>query len=183
MSDIDWGEGTPGIEVQAATVEMVPVGDITPAKGNPRADLQPGDREWADIERSIRRLGLVEPLVVNRRSLNIVGGHQRYKVMVHLGAAEVPVVWVDLSAVEEKALNVALNHATGHDEKELLAAWLLDIAETDIELLEVTTFDLGAIDDLQFSPEEADEDAQDFEESEKCPHCGQRLPNGFGGGR
>ena len=52
---------------------------LNPAEYNPRLDLQPGDKEYEDIKRSVVEFGLVEPLVVNK-DMTVIGGHQRLKI-------------------------------------------------------------------------------------------------------
>lgn len=94
------------------TVQM-PLDQLEAAPYNPRRDLQPGDKEYRDIERSLKRWGLVEPLVWNRRSSRLVGGHQRLKVLRAEGLERAPVTVVDLDDQEEAALNVALNKIAG----------------------------------------------------------------------
>lgn len=60
------------------------------------------------LKASTGRFGLVQPILWNKRTGNLVGGHQRLKT---LGPDEVTdVVVLDLSLTEEKALNVALNN-------------------------------------------------------------------------
>jgi hypothetical protein len=94
-------------------IERRPIADLRLAAYNPRVDLQPGDPDYVAIERSIARWDLVEPLVWNRRSGNLVAGHQRLKVLRARGDVEVDVSVVDLSPPEEAALNVALNKIAG----------------------------------------------------------------------
>jgi ParB-like chromosome segregation protein Spo0J len=67
-------------------------------------------RAYAGLKASIERFGLVEPIVWNKRTGNVVGGHQRLKVLAEQGVAETIVVVVDLPETEEKALNVTLNN-------------------------------------------------------------------------
>jgi ParB-like chromosome segregation protein Spo0J len=55
---------------------------LNPAKYNPRKDLKPGDSEYEKLLRSVEEFGYVEPLIWNQRTGNIVGGHQRYKVLM-----------------------------------------------------------------------------------------------------
>jgi len=55
----------------------------------------------------------VEPIVWNKRTGNIVGGHQRLKVLLDMGMREVDCVVVDLDEAKEKALNLALNKIQG----------------------------------------------------------------------
>jgi len=94
-------------------IERLPVSRLNPAPYNPRKDLEPGDPEYEKIRRSVERWGLVEPLVWNRRTGHLVGGHQRLKVLMAQGAREADVSVVDLDAQEEAALNVALNKTDG----------------------------------------------------------------------
>ena len=67
----------------------LPVSDLHPADYNPRKDLAPGDKQYEKLARSIETFGYVEPIVWNRTTGNIVGGHQRLKVLVQNGYTEV----------------------------------------------------------------------------------------------
>ena len=93
---------------------QVPVELLKPAKYNPRLDLQPGDAAYEKIKRSLDEYGYVDPLVWNEVTGNIVGGHQRFKILVAEGATEIECVVVHIeNPQDEKALNVALNKAVG----------------------------------------------------------------------
>ena len=83
----------------------LPVSDLHPADYNPRKDLAPGDKQYEKLARSIETFGYVEPIVWNRTTGNIVGGHQRLKVLVQKGYTEVQVVEVELNEQEERILN------------------------------------------------------------------------------
>lgn len=72
----------------------LPVSDLHPADYNPRKDLAPGDKQYEKLARSIETFGYVEPIVWNRTTGNIVGGHQRLKVLVEQGYKTVEVVEV-----------------------------------------------------------------------------------------
>ena len=128
-------------------VSKIPIGQLNPAAYNPRKDLQPGDPEYEKLKRSMQEFGYVEPIVWNKRTGNIVGGHQRYKVLLDMGMSEIDCVVVDLDETKEKALNIALNKIQGDWDyiklKDLLQE--LDTGEIDLEL---TGFDMGEIEDL-----------------------------------
>ena len=128
-------------------IRKIPIEKLNPAAYNPRKDLQPGDPEYEKLKRSIQEFGYVEPIVWNKRTGNIVGGHQRYKVLLDTGAQEIDCVVVDLDDAKEKALNLALNKIQGDWDylklKDLLQE--LDTGEFD---LEITGFDMGEIEDL-----------------------------------
>ena len=91
----------------------MPIARVNPAAYNPRKDLQPGDPEYEALRRSLEEFGFVEPLVWNKQTGNLVGGHQRFKILIARGVREVDVSVVDLPLQREKALNVALNKAGG----------------------------------------------------------------------
>lgn len=97
----------------------LPVSDLHPADYNPRKDLAPGDKQYEKLARSIETFGYVEPIVWNRTTGNIVGGHQRLKVLVQNGYTEVQVVEVELNEQEERILNVSLNKISGRWDSEL----------------------------------------------------------------
>ncbi len=88
------------------TRETVNIKTLKPASYNPRR-IDPA--AMAGLEKSIDRFGLVQDIVVNRRTMHVVGGHQRLKVIKAKKVKLVPVTWVDLDDTEERALNVALN--------------------------------------------------------------------------
>ncbi len=88
------------------------------------------------------------PLVWNRRTGHLVGGHQRFKVLLARGATEVEVSVVDLPPDREKALNIALNKISGDWDPRKLAELLdelVHVPEFDVEL---TGFDLPDADAL-----------------------------------
>ena len=103
-------------------IVTLPVSDLHPADYNPRKDLAPGDKQYEKLARSIETFGYVEPIVWNRTTGNIVGGHQRLKVLVQNGYTEVQVVEVELNEQEERILNVSLNKISGRWDNEKLTA-------------------------------------------------------------
>lgn len=94
-------------------IQEIDVGQLKEAAYNPRVKLEPGMPEWGKLERSIREFGVVEPIVWNKRTGNVVGGHQRLSVAKYIGMAEVPCSVVDLSEHDEMILNTALNKIKG----------------------------------------------------------------------
>lgn len=94
-------------------IRKVPISALNPAEYNPRKDLKPGDPEYDALKRSIEEFDLVEPLVWNEVTGNLVGGHQRLKILVEKGQTEVEVSVVRLDPEKEKLLNLALNKIQG----------------------------------------------------------------------
>ena len=102
-------------------IRKVPISLLNAAPYNPRKDLQPGDPEYQKIARSIEKYGCVEPIIWNEKTGNVIGGHQRLKVLAATGAVEVDVSVVQLSLEDEKALNLALNKISGQWDNEKLS--------------------------------------------------------------
>jgi ParB-like chromosome segregation protein Spo0J len=162
-------------------IELIPIHKINPAPYNPRKDLQPGDPDYEKLKRSISEFGFVEPLIWNQRTGNLIGGHQRFKILQESGRTEVECSIVDLDPEREKTLNIALNKIEGDWDDEMLAALL---QELDQDLQELAGFDQDEVDKLlsQFDFKEEDGDYSgkeldlgDFSDDSfecKCPRCG-----------
>lgn len=119
-------------------IRRIPIDKINPASYNPRKDLKPGDPEYESLRRSIDEFGLVEPLVWNEVTGNLVGGHQRLKILLEHGVTEVEVSVVHLDLEHEKALNIALNKIQGEWDEQKLSELLAELV--DEELTELTGF-------------------------------------------
>ena len=76
---------------------------LKPAKYNPRKDLKPGDPAYEKIKRSLHEFGYVDPVIWNEVTGNIVGGHQRYKVLTAEGATEIDCVVVHIEVHNDPA--------------------------------------------------------------------------------
>lgn len=73
-------------------IQKVSADKPKPAKYNPRKDLKPGGPEYEKLKRSIQEFGYVEPIVWNSRTGNVVGGHQKLKILKEQGFKEVDCV-------------------------------------------------------------------------------------------
>ena len=125
--------------------EVKRIADINRAAYNPRVDLKPEDEEYQAIERSLKRHGLVQPIVWNRRTNTVVSGHQRLTVLEAQGETEVTVSVVDLDDIKEKELNIALNKITGEWDDKKLTGILTELGEEAAD----TGFTLPEIDVLR----------------------------------
>ncbi|AWG03414.1 site-specific DNA-methyltransferase [Trueperella pyogenes] len=136
-------------------LQRLSVDKLNPAEYNPRKELKPGDTEFEKLTRSLSEFGYVEPVIWNKTTGNVVGGHQRLTALKHLGHTEVDCVVVELDEVREKALNVALNKISGDWDEAKLALVIadLDIADFDAEL---TGFDEKEIQQLIGSLDETE---------------------------
>lgn len=144
-------------------IRSIPIAQINPAPYNPRQDLQPGDPAYEQLRRSIEEFGYVDPCIWNERTGNLVGGHQRFKILVARGDKEIMCSIVDLDDQRERALNLALNRIAGDWDNERLAALLAELDADGFDLT-FTGFDSSEIDALLAEIEEPDEDAASEDE-------------------
>lgn len=126
------------------------------------------DEQLAALRKSLRVFGAVEPVVANRRTGFIVGGHQRVKAAEAEGLASLPVTWVDLDETAERQLNLALNKISGEWDEPALAKLLEELGGAAVDL---TGFSGAEVDDLlaRMRQEARVEDPDDVPEPPKVP--------------
>ena len=117
--------------------------ELIAAEYNPR---QLTKDQYRDLMDSIKRFGLVDPLIVNTHKdrMNIlVGGHQRLKIAQELNIKTIPCVQVKLTPDKERELNIRLNRNTGEWDYDALAnyfdvddliEWGFSESDFDIEI-------------------------------------------------
>ncbi|MFO0812497.1 MAG: ParB N-terminal domain-containing protein [Gemmatales bacterium] len=154
-----------------------PLSELTPAPYNPRVDLEPGDRRYRKLKRSLEQFGLVEPLVWNQTTGHLVGGHQRVRILRELGYEAVEVSVVELPVPQEKALNILLNNreAQGDWNLERLTMALEELASVGTAEYAATGFDAHHLQTLQaqLTP---DPDAETEPASEEVCEITLRIP-------
>lgn len=140
-------------------IERKRISDLNRATYNPRIDLIPGDPEYENLRRSINTYGMLIPVIWNKQTNNVVGGHQRLTVLENEGETEVDVSVVDLDPMQERQLNVALNKIEGGWDEEKLGALLAELGD-DATL---TGFNQQEIDSL-IDDDTVDEELRAIEE-------------------
>ena len=135
--------------------KSININELKPAEYNPRIDLQPGDKEFEKIRKSIEEFGYVDPVIINKDG-TIVGGHQRYKVLKDMGYTEIQCIVIDVDKEKEKALNIALNKISGDWDKNKLKVLLSELK--GVGLAEITGFDLAELGMLGVQEEVIEDD-------------------------
>ena len=126
-------------------IEKKKISDLIPAPYNPR---QSTAKQEKHLKESLEKFGLVEPIIFNKQTGYIVGGHFRVRELKKLGINEIECVIVDLNEADEKELNIRLNANTGGWDWDTLANdW--DVVDLEAWGLEIPQFD---------RPEDFDED-------------------------
>jgi|688.fasta_scaffold359975_2 hypothetical protein len=104
---------------QKFSIEKINRVQLKNAPYNPR---QIDEKSKKKLQKVIKKNGLVEPLVWNRRTGHLVGGHQRIKIIDSLeghGNYSLDVAVIDVSEKEEMEANIALNNSESQGEFDL----------------------------------------------------------------
>ena len=112
-------------------IEKKQIADLIPAPYNPR---QSTAKQEKHLKESLEKFGLVEPIIFNKQTGYIVGGHFRVRELKKLGIKEIECVIVDLNEADEKELNIRLNANTG--------SWDLDTLANDWEVVDLEAWGL-----------------------------------------
>jgi ParB-like chromosome segregation protein Spo0J len=105
-------------EYNKMIIETKKIADLKPAPYNPR---QSTEKQEEKLKASLSKFGLVEPIIFNKQTGYIVGGHFRVRELTKLGYEEIECVIVDLNEADEKELNIRLNANTGQWDWDALA--------------------------------------------------------------
>jgi len=105
-------------EYNKMIIETKKISELQPAPYNPR---QSTAKQEEKLKASLSKFGLVEPIIFNKQTGYIVGGHFRVRQLTKLGYEEIECVIVDLNEADEKELNIRLNANTGQWDWEMLA--------------------------------------------------------------
>ena len=161
-------------------IEKISLEKLNPAKYNPRVELQKEDERYQRIKASIQEFGLVDPIIVNSKTMTIVGGHQRYNILTifsyskireynilkDLGMKDADCVLLELTEKQEKRLNLSLNKNSGLWDETKLEELFEELNLSDEELF-ATGFTEEEITDLLKNNEEIQDDNFDVKEALK----------------
>lgn len=88
-------------------ISDIKLSDIKPAPYNPR---EISNEALSGLRHSLEKFGYVDLMVVNKRNMRVISGHQRYKILQAEGVETVTAILVDVDEVQEQAMNVTLNN-------------------------------------------------------------------------
>jgi len=147
-------------------IEKKKLKDLKPNPINPRKSSVTQDE---NLRKSLEKFGVVEPIVFNKQSGYIVGGHFRVRELIKMGVKEVECVIVDLNESDEKELCVRLNSNTGDWDFDILnESWnKTEIEDWGLELPQIIDTNL---DDFFNTNNEPTQSAPKI-----CPHCGMDI--------
>jgi DNA modification methylase len=88
-------------------ISEIKLAELKPSPYNPR---EISNEALLGLRHSLERFGYVDLLVVNKRNMRIISGHQRYKILQAEGVEIAPAILVDVDEIQEQAMNVTLNN-------------------------------------------------------------------------
>lgn len=127
--------------------ERVPRSGIMNAPYNPRLPLT--DDQRRRLTKILSKFGLAEPLIWNKRSGNLVSGHQRLTILDKLAEGRkdylIAASVVDLDEVGERELNIAMNNGEAQAKWDITKLGEMYKDQTFKLDIEVTGFDAGKL--------------------------------------
>ena len=130
------------------------VSDLVPADYNPR---KIDKKQRSGLKKSLEKFGYLQDIIVNVRGNKniIVGGHRRLEGLGLELSEEIECTVVDLSELQEKALNIALNnrHISGDYETEGLEKILAELKDGLEDFDDLNFDDLAVEFDFNFEEE------------------------------
>jgi len=161
------------------TMETVSRKGIHGADYNPRKISESAKKK---LRKKMKEWGTLQPIIVNRRTMTIVGGHQRIDAMdsiLRKDDYELTVAMIDVDEKQEAAINVFLNNPSAQGEWDILALQGMkdifpgidfetdmgfDPSDIDVMMLDTGKEDFGIIKD---SVSEAKKEAKKEKQREK----------------
>lgn len=152
--------------VGTCKTQKMDIDSLLKADYNPR---QISNKAMKGLENSVKTFGLVQPIVWNKETGHIVGGHQRLEVLKKQGASVTDVVVVSLSSEEEKLLNITLNHdgVVGYFIESQLNEIIDEVKDYDAELAEkLNLYDLENFSDWDDTDGEIIDNIPEYNQNE-----------------
>lgn len=129
-------------------IQKLKINQLKPAEYNPRKKLEKTDEAYKRIKASIEEFGFVDPIIVNVRTMTVIGGHQRLEILKDLKHEEVECVVLNLDEKEERKLNLSLNKNTGYWDNDKLEQLFDELGLSEQELFS-TGFSMSEVEDLK----------------------------------
>ena len=154
------------MEENEMEIDKIKLTQIEPADYNPRTITVEDKKK---LRNSLETFGLVDPIIINLKNNRIIGGHQRYDVLLDMVMESENLAEKEYALIKhgdygfifeeeaptlenedyEKALNLALNKISGEWDYEKLGSLLDELSLTELDV-SITGFEDFEINELQF---------------------------------
>lgn len=112
--------------LEELVIEYVKLDSIFPNSYNPNRQ---SERDFELLKKSIMEDGFTQPIIVQKKSREIVDGEHRWRAMHQLGFTTIPVVFVDMTDQQQRISTLRHNRARGNEDIELTSSILRDLRE------------------------------------------------------
>ena len=150
------------MNLPAPTVELVPIEKLKEWEKNPRKK-----HAVAAIGASISAFGYLSPIIVQKDTYRILGGHGRLKALRAKKVKIVPVIVADITDDKADAFTIADNRLTDSSEFDLADVGRI-FQEMDRDLAKLTGFTEGEINQLAALTAEVDDAAAVGRDAQKA---------------
>jgi ParB/RepB/Spo0J family partition protein len=116
-------------DMKPLVIEYVSVDDIMPNSYNPNTHSADS---FDLLIKSLLYFGFTQPIVVNRETMEIVDGENRYRAACVIGYKVVPVCFVDFDEEKLRYATIMHNMARGHNNDEMMSR-LKDYLDTNFK--------------------------------------------------
>lgn len=114
-------------EINLHKIEILKIDDVRPNDYNPNR-LPP--EMFAKLKAEIQRVGFLQPILIDKNGI-IIDGEHRWKALKELGAPKIPVIRLEIDAVEAKIQTLNMNLIKGVLDGVDLSKMLADMAKDD----------------------------------------------------
>ena len=163
-------------------VEYMDINELKPFVDNPR---EHSERNINDIQRSIKRFGWTNPIIVRKADNMIVAGHGRVEAAQKQGLEKVPVIYVEMTENDAKLYSITDNRTSETSQWDIVSLddLMKELSEVPDIVLEDTGFHadeleglLSSFDNQWFDPVNAeDQPILDARSTTECPKCGHEF--------
>jgi ParB-like chromosome segregation protein Spo0J len=179
--------------IDAPTASTIPVhcshlrlADVTTLVANPRNPNKHSDKQVALLAKVIQHQGWRSPITISKRSGFVVTGHGRLAAALLLQVEFVPIDEQDFATeADEWAHLVADNRLAelADADRGMIADLLGELTAGGLDM-DLTGFDMDALDELMNPPEQPDAPDdfpavdENIETEHQCPKCGYQWSGG-----
>ena len=157
--------------MQKWQTRVIKLKDVVPQDNNPRI-IDPASLNG--LKASIDRFGYVELIIWNEKTRHIIGGHQRFSVLLQSGATEAPMIVVNMSPEDELAASLTMNNPAIEGEfDEPVMELMNQVEESAPELFKAVRMD-ELKSSLERTMDRTPGETSTEEWDTECPCCGNR---------
>jgi ParB/RepB/Spo0J family partition protein len=124
-------KGRKSVEKKLSTLKSLAVEYVNPNTIYPNAynPNRQSERDFELLLSSMREDGFTQPILVHRKTREVIDGEHRWRASQRLGLTEIPVVFVDMTPEQMRVSTLRHNRARGSEDIELTIEMLKDLRE------------------------------------------------------